>query len=1026
MTLRMNSPLAIGLAWLAALALSISTALGADDDLARELPRIPPKDGEAALKSFKIHEGFHVEPIAVEPLVTDPVSVCYDADGRLYVVEMRGYPYPENSPSGNVTLLEDRDGDGRFDRSTIFVDGLSWPTGIVPYDGGVFIAVVPDIIYAKDTDGDGKADVRKVIFTGFGGQNVQALLNGLLWGSDGWIYGVAGGNGGEIKNMVHPEAKPVSVRGRDFRFKPDASVFEAASGGGQFGHSFDDWGHRFTCNNSNHIRQIVLPSHYLERNPALAVPAVVDDIPAEGPAAPVYRISSAEPWRIVRTRQRAADPELRKKLPPTELVATGFFTSATGVTIYRGTAYPPEYRGNAFIGDVGGNLVHRKIMSKNGAEFRATRADKNVEFLASTDNWFRPVNFANTPNGTLLIVDMYRETIEHPFSIPEPIKKHLDLTSGKDRGRLYELLYEGTKRRAKPALSKASTTELVKTLADPDAWWRETAQRLLIERKDPAAIPLLKQLVEQRPNALARVHALCTLDVLGALEADDLKRLIDSPVSPYDADPGVREVVARLAERLKSDRVLWMRLVLDNDPMVRFQLALSCGGIDDGTAFGPLWVIAMRDAGDRWSRQAVMSSLRGSRASTLFDYLYTMKDFLDTAPGNVWIGDLSTLIGAANRADDVEASLGLIADFSKTHPPNARSVAGIRGVLTEPDEAARRKRLSAFLLGLGRGLQRSGGSLRSVLQGSASKSIAPLFEQAKRVAKSDAAIDERLDAVRLLGLGPAAGALETLPDLLDARQPTNVQLAAVQALASLSDPQVGPSLIGHWKALSPSVRREGVEALFARPERVTALLDAIERKLVPASDVDPARRKQLLSSTNAKIKERAAKLFAGDPSADRGRVIESFRKALSLDGQREPGRAVFKKACSTCHKAEGEGNEVGPNLATITGRTPEDLLIHILDPNREVPPQYVNYNVATLDGRVVTGMIAEEAANSVTLKRAEGATDVIPRNRIEEIASTGLSLMPEGLEKGLEPQDFANLISFLRGLQGTPAKAPNR
>ena len=143
------------------------------------------------------------------------------------------------------------------------------------------------------------------------------------------------------------------MRGRDFRFKPDGSAFEAISGGGQFGHSFDDWGHRFTCNNSNHIRQIVLPSHYLERNPDLIPPAVILDIAAEGPAAPVYRISPAEPWRVVRTRQRAADPVLSRRLPPTELFATGFFTSATGITIYRGSAYPAEYRGNAFVGDVG-------------------------------------------------------------------------------------------------------------------------------------------------------------------------------------------------------------------------------------------------------------------------------------------------------------------------------------------------------------------------------------------------------------------------------------------------------------------------------------------------------------------------------------------------------------------------------------------------------------------------------------------------------------------------------------------------
>ncbi len=481
-----------------------------EDNLARELPRIKPLEPPAALASFRIHAGFRLEPVAVEPLVTGPVSVCYDADGRIYVVEMRGYPYPEKAPSGNVARLEDRDGDGRFESRTVFLSGLAWPTGIIPYDGGVFITVAPEIIYAKDTNGDGVADVKKVMFTGFGTDNVQGLLNGLLWGPDGWIYGVTSVNGGTIRNASRPGASPVSVRGRDFRFKPDGSAFEAISGGGQFGHSFDDWGHRFTCNNSNHVRQIVLPSYYLERNRALIPPPAVLDIAVEGPASPVFRISPPEPWRVVRTRQRVADPVLSRRLPPTELFAHGFFTSATGITIYRGSSYPPEYRGNAFIGDVGGNLIHRKVLSADGATFLARRADANVEFIASTDNWFRPVNFANTPDGTLLIIDMYREAIEHPKSIPEPIKMHLDLTSGRDRGRLYNLVYTGALRRARPRLSQASTAVLVSLLGHPDAWWRETAQRLLFERQDCSAIEPLRVMVKERPTRLRASS--CPLD----------------------------------------------------------------------------------------------------------------------------------------------------------------------------------------------------------------------------------------------------------------------------------------------------------------------------------------------------------------------------------------------------------------------------------------------------------------------------------------------------------------------------------
>ena len=402
-----------------------------------------------------------------------------------------GIPIRKKPPRAVSAVSKTATAMAKFDTRTVFLGGLSWPTGIVPYDDGVFIAVAPDIFYAKDTTGDGVADVKKVMFSGFGTENVQGLLNGLLWGPDGWIYGVTSSNGGTIHNRSRPQAKPVSVRGRDFRFKADGSEFEAISGGGQFGHSFDDWGHRFTCNNSNHARQIVLPSHYLERNPRSARRLLFSTLPRRGRRRRYFASARAEPWRVVRTRQRAADPVLSRRLPPTELFATGFFTSATGITIYRGSSYPPTYRGNVFVGDVGGNLVHRKILTAVGATFLARRADTNVEFLASTDNWFRPVNFANTPDGTLLLIDMYRETIEHPLSIPEPIKKHLDLTSGNDRGRLYSLVYSGSARRARPNLGNMPSAELVGFLADRDSWWRETAQRLLFERQDRSVVESL-------------------------------------------------------------------------------------------------------------------------------------------------------------------------------------------------------------------------------------------------------------------------------------------------------------------------------------------------------------------------------------------------------------------------------------------------------------------------------------------------------------------------------------------------------
>jgi putative membrane-bound dehydrogenase-like protein len=961
-------------------------ALAAEDDLARELPRIKPVEPSAALGTFRLHAGFRLEQVAAEPLVTDPVAAAYDADGRLYVVEMRGYPYPEKVPSGNVRLLADRDGDGRFDTSTIFLDGLSWPTSVVPYDGGVFIAVVPDILYAKDTDGDGKADVRKVIFTGFGGQNVQALLNGMLWGLDGWIYGVSGGNGGEIKNLVHPERPPVSVRGRDFRFKPDGSAFQAISGGGQFGHAFDDWGHRFTCNNSNHIRQIVFPGREMDRDPAYVPPAAILDIAVEGGAAPVFRISPPEPWRLVRTRQRAADPEMRKRLPPTELVPIGFFTSASGVTIYRGTAFPPEYRRNAFMGDVGGNLVHRKTLTPAGSILTAKRADTGVEFLASTDNWFRPVNFANTPDGTLLILDMYRETIEHPESIPEPIKRHLDLTSGHDRGRLYNLVPDGFQPRDRPRLSRASTTRLVELLADRDAWWRETAQRLLIERNDNAAVPALRRLATAPETpAVGRAHALWTLAALGALRGEDLDPSARNP------EPGLREQVARLAGRLGRADILES---LADDPvaMVRLQVALALGNLAGAEPLGPLARIAARDGGDPWIRAAILSGLK-DRADGLLSALGKDPHFFATAEGQDWLRELATLVGAGGRPE----AIGNVVD----HFVAAEADAGVA---------------IAAVLGLRRGVRRIGGTAPTELDRRIASSLDSVQAKAERVLAGDDTPGIRIDAARVFALGSTETALRVLAPLLDAHQPGALQLAALQTLAERDDPRVGAAVVERWTSLGPALRREAAETLLSRRAGIAALLDALEARRIAPAELDPARQVQLHNHNDAAIRARAAKVLGTAERPDRARVLADYRSTLEGTGDRSRGREVYRKNCATCHRAGSEGFEVGPDLATVARRTPEDLLTHILDPNREVAPAYLNYTLATTEGRVVSGLIASETASAVTLRRAEGATEVIPRSQIDALASTGLSLMPENLETAITPAAMADLIAYVRSL----------
>lgn len=417
-----------------------------------EMPRIPATEPRDALTAFEIRPGFRLELAAHEPLVVDPIDIDFDERGRMFVVEMRGYSEHREDALGRIRLLTDEDGDGFFETATIYADNLKWPTSVCCYEGGVFVSASPEILYFKDLDGDGVSDEQETVFTGFGTGldrlNMQALVNSLTWGPDNRIWGATARNGGQVRRPDQTESEALRLRGADFSFDPKTRELRAENGTAQFGMSFDTWGRRFVCSNSNHIQWVAWERDWVKENPYFSLPAPLVSIADDGGAAPVFRISPDEPWRIVRTRWRVAGV-VRGMVEGGGRVS-GYFTSAAGITIYTGRAFGEEYFHNAFVGDVGSNLVHRKILDRPEGTVQpiATRAadEKETEFLRSRDNWFRPVNFANGPDGCLYICDMYRETIEHPWSIPEGIKKHVDLNSGNDRGRIWRVVPESFER----------------------------------------------------------------------------------------------------------------------------------------------------------------------------------------------------------------------------------------------------------------------------------------------------------------------------------------------------------------------------------------------------------------------------------------------------------------------------------------------------------------------------------------------------------------------------------------------------
>jgi putative membrane-bound dehydrogenase-like protein len=980
---------------------------------AADLKPVRPRTAREEQATFRLPRGFHAELVACEPNVVDPVAIAFDEDGRLFVAEMRGYPNAGVATgkvhTGRVKLLEDRDGDGFYETATVYADGLRFPTAVMPWKGGLLVAVAPDLMYFKDTQGTGKADERRTLYTGFDLQNIQQLVNGLQWGLDNWVYGCCGGYGGKIRSPEKPSMPEVVLRGRGIRFHPETpGSLEPTSGGGQFALAADDWQNWFTATNSEHLKQIVLPDHYLRRNPSLPVAQVTINIPDHNAACKVFRISPFESWRVERTRRRRKgeggfDP---RNFPATELVPGGFITSACSPVIYTADLFPKAYRGSSFVCDPANNLVHRDTLEPHGPTFVAKRAHADCEFLASTDNWFRPVNLTIGPDGALYVVDFYREVIETPLSLPDDIKAKVNLQS-RGRGRIWRILPNSWRSdprisaRRKPALRKATAKELVGHLDDANVWWRLTAQRLLVERQAGAAIKPLRKLARTAKTGPGRAHALWTLQGLRAITDADIEHALKDPV------PGVREQALRLAEpRLNaSTRLRSAVAALADDPSerVRFQLAFTLGESDAPEAVTALARVAGRDAGDPWIQTAVLSST-GKTADLLADLArgggFTGKD---AAAKLAFMTRLAALVAARPDEAGLARALALVAGDGKTEPA-AWQV--------------------AVLQGLGQGLGYRGRSLATLweqppasLKDAVGK-IRPFFTRAAMVAgDGKRSLVERIAAVQLLAHAPVAPASEALKELLGPSHPSELQSAAVRALSVHPAAQVASLLLGSWSSYSPVLRREVLEALFARPDRLAVLLDAVEKKKVLAGQLEPFRVQQLRRHPDPRLRARAVKLLAGQAASDRQKVVKAYQDVLKMKADARRGKKVFKKNCAVCHRLENEGVEVGPDLlSALRTKTPDTLLNDILDPSREVDPRYINYLVTTKAGRSFSGMIAAETSSSITLRRAEKAEDTLLRSQIDDIQATAKSLMPEELEKQMSKQELADVIAYLRAV----------
>ncbi|HZN35371.1 MAG TPA: PVC-type heme-binding CxxCH protein [Pirellulaceae bacterium] len=931
-----------------------------------------------AQKAFVLADSsLRIELAAAEPEVVDPVAIRFDEDGRMWVAEMRDYPLGNGGEGSRIRVLEDKDGDGRFESATTFADKLEFVTGLQPWKGGVFVTLSGAVVYMKDTDGDGRCDLEETWFEGFAEQNTQLRANHPRLALDNWIYVANGLRGGTVVSRKLKDLKPINISGMDFRFDPRTGKAEAVSGNGQFGLCFDDWGNRFVCSNRNPVRHVVIEDRYLKANPEVTVPAVMHDVAAWGEQSRIFPISRA--WT-------------------TSNLHAGQFTAACGVYIYRGDLLPAEFKGNAFTCDPTGNLIHREIMQPAGPTFTSKAAYEGKEFLASPDEWFRPVNMELGPDGALYVVDMYRCVIEHPDFVPDELKRRPDQRLGDDRGRIWRIVPaslplplgegrgEGLPSRRRPNLSKASNEDLIALLSHPNAWQRETAQRLLLERERQALAPRLRELAKDSPEPQARARALWLLAGIDSLEKDLLLSAL------LDSQALLKRQAVLIAEQKMDDEAIAAAVRSrrnDADAAVRFQARLSGGS----AAFLRR---AVADADDPWLRASLRMGLKPlSVWGALYPWLAKLNGDDALSPGQLLLIEELGELGGANTRIDRRNTLTLAKDLLLTCPQPSAGLAALAGAL--------------------RGRNKQGGMIAEFTL----QDWQAIAERLVVLTKDDKL---RPSAIQVLGYVPDS--VGYLTPFVARGQDQGLRVAAIAALARQPGALPWQPLVDGFASDTPPVRRAILDALLSRPERVALLLDAIEAGKIKASELESPQVKRLVEHRDAAIKERAAKLLASAVPADRAQALADYQPVLKMAGDAKRGQAIFEKNCSACHRIAGIGVNVAPDISDSRTKKLDQLLGDILQPNRAIDNNYLGYTVRLTDGTIATGILTTETATSITLKQQGGKEAVIARSEIDELRSSGQSLMPEGLERTIPHQDMADLLSFIKNWRYLDGRTP--
>jgi putative membrane-bound dehydrogenase-like protein len=938
----------------------------------------PPKEPAESLAAIQIEPGFEIQLYAAEPLVFDPVAMEFDHLGRMYVMEYGDYPIGPvegGDPLSKIVVLEDQDQNGVADTRHVFADKLDFAHSLMPFDGGILVGAKTKVLFLKDTDGDFVADVHEVWFDGFEPAHPQMQIGNPRWGIDNWIYMNYGP--GKVASKANP-SQVVELGRKEFRFNPQTMAFESDSGVGQYGNTIDRWGRRFYGSNRNPIMTTFLTPSVIARN-QFFVPARahydVGDAGGETRVFPLVQMNS------------------------NYLSHAGTHTAACGTTAYTGEFEHRALQSSVMVCEPIGHLVTRSIIQRKGLQLRAERAQESSDFIASTDTWFRPSSLTNGPDGALYLADMYRLWVEHPKFLPPEIAAKLDWRAGEDRGRIYRILPTGAKTR--PFSPPVTNHDAVALLADASGWRQFLGHRLLMERKAKESAGQIRGLLRTAPQPTTRLHAIWILDGFSELRNEDLQ------VGLSDPDGNVQAAALQLATTRMRDSQIQQTVVSladSNDIQVRLGVALALFENTHPETTQTLARLAMRDVEDPYFVDGLMTSVK-ERSGEVLKHLVTTQAYVQSGtPQRInLIKKLASTVGARGDLNELEALFELVAE-AKVHDDwwVAASVSGLGQGLPRHQGDLGRVSLVGLLAKPPERLRRS------------SERLQQLLARTRDVATdSNRTLVDRLSAVELLAYQPINEVRDAIRILLSNEQPIQLQTASIEALSSSNSTDVASLILERWPLLSPTVRGMALKLLLRRTDSTRMALEQMEAGKIKPSSLSIDQRVLLLKHADHGIRGMADRLFGGAVSANRAEVAKDYEKSLTLTGSANEGEKVFAKTCANCHRFQGKGFAVGPDLTDMRNRPKPAILYDVLDPNSKVEPVFATYAVLTHAGTVYTGLVESETNESVVLKMAEGKKMTIGRAEIDTIKLNEVSLMPEGIEKDISIESMADLLEYL-------------